>query len=73
MPLTLNDLKPGSAGKIKGFADDLLANRMLSMGLLPGKTIEVIRYAPLGKGFYVKCNGIYIALRKQEATCILLN
>jgi Fe2+ transport system protein FeoA len=42
------------------------------MGVLPGSSIEMIREAPFGFAYYVKVNGVRIALREEEAANILL-
>ncbi len=42
------------------------------MGILPGSRVEVIRFAPFGGGCYVKADNLLIALRKEEATGIIL-
>lgn len=44
----------------------------MAMGILPGSRIELVRKSPLGGGWFVKVDNTYIALRKQEAACIVL-
>lgn len=43
----------------------------MSMGVLPGSRIDLIRKAPLGGGWYVKIDRQFIALRKEELDCIV--
>jgi ferrous iron transport protein A len=49
-----------------------VACRLISMGLVPGCTIEILRKAPFGGGWYVKSDGLHIAMRSEEACCIVL-
>ncbi len=65
-------LKPGMKGTIYYFSDEQVGSRLLTMGILPGSNIEVVRKAPLGGGIFVKVDGNYLALRKQEAASIIL-
>lgn len=63
----------GQIGTIVQFTDERLASKLLSMGILPGSQLELVRRAPLGGGWYVKVeNRQYVALRKQELACIVM-
>jgi Fe2+ transport system protein FeoA len=42
------------------------------MGVLPGAVIEMVRKSPFGDAFYIKVDGIRLALRNEEAQSILL-
>lgn len=55
-----------------GFSNDQVGSKLLAMGVLPGSKIRVVREAPFGGGIVVKVDNNYLALRKQEAACILL-
>ena len=64
----LNDLKPGSKGKIKKVdGQGNLKRRLLDMGILPGSPVEVIKLAPLGDPVDIKIKGYHLSLRKEEA------
>ena len=64
----LNDLKPGSRGKIKKvYGQGNLKRKLLDMGILPGAAIEVIKLAPLGDPVDIKIKGYHLSLRKEEA------
>lgn len=69
-PVTL--VKKGVKGVVRGFKDDFLAQKLMSMGILPGTKIEFVRVAPLGGACYVKADNLILALRKTEALGILL-
>ncbi|MDX1941471.1 MAG: FeoA family protein [Saprospiraceae bacterium] len=67
-----NALKPGKSGIVSQFSDDQLGSKLLTMGVLPGSQVEIVREAPFGGGVVIKVDNNYLALRKQEAECILL-
>lgn len=70
---TLKDLKPGERAMIAEVrAQGFLRRRILEIGLVPGRELEMIRYAPLGNPIEIKINGCYISLRQQEAQSIVL-
>lgn len=64
--------KPGTAGIVAQFTNEQIGSKLLAMGILPGSRLEVVREAPFGGGLVVKVDNNYLALRKQEAACILL-
>lgn len=68
----LSELKAKTKGSILGFTDELISSRLLTMGILPGSQIELIRKAPLRGGFYIKFDNQRIALRSIEAASILV-
>lgn len=71
--LTLNKLCPGERARISEVkAQGFLRRRILEMGLVPGRELEMIRYAPLGNPIEIKLNGSYISLRQNEAQSIVL-
>ena len=63
-------MKVGEKKWITGFSDDVLAGRLLELGVLPGKVLEVVRSAPFNGAYYVKVDGHAIALRKEELVAI---
>jgi ferrous iron transport protein A len=69
---TLSSLAVGTCGKISQFTDDKMASKMLSMGILPGKALKLIRRAPFGGGLYIKVEDNNIAVRNIEAQNILI-
>ena len=68
----LSAAMPGKGGLISHFLNEQVASKLMSMGILPGSRVELIRKSPLGGGWFVKVDNSYIALRKQEAACIVL-
>ena len=68
MVMTLNELKPGTCGRIcacRGISD-----RLCELGLLPGAFVEVVRIAPLGDPIAVKLKDCQIAIRRSDASRI---
>ncbi len=64
----LSELNPGEYGIVKGVSGrGALHRRLLSMGLLPGAIVRVVRKSPLGDPIEYEIRGFFISLRKQEA------
>ncbi|MEM6724982.1 MAG: FeoA family protein [Bacteroidota bacterium] len=59
-------------GIISHFSDELIGAKMMAMGILPGSQIEFIRKSPFGGACYLKIDQQYLAVRIQEAACIVL-
>ena len=72
--LSLKNLKVGDLGKIIGFEPEGKAyrKRLLAMGLTPGTTFSVTRFAPLGDPVEIKLRGFSLTLRKHEAAVVLI-
>ena len=69
---TILDLKLHESALTIAFSNPELACKLTSMGLLPGTRIEMVRHAPFGSAYYIKVDGIRMALREEEAQSILL-
>ncbi len=69
---TIKDLKINESAKAIAFEDSNLACKLTSMGVLPGTRIEMIRTSPFGSAYYVKADGVRLALREEEAESVLL-
>lgn len=70
---TVNDLKPGEKGLIKEIkAPYVLKKRLMDLGILKGSFVEMIKSAPLGDPIEIKSNGIFFALRRSEAECLII-
>lgn len=67
----LSHMTLGQSGVVEGFvgeSDD--CERIVEMGVTPGETVEVVRYAPLGDPIEIKVRGYNLSIRKQEASFI---
>ena len=54
-------------------ATELLRERMLALGVTKGTNIEVIRRGPSGDPTVYDIRGAMIALRKEEASLIMIS
>lgn len=71
MTKPLSDLKPGEKGIVTYVSGQgAIQRRILDIGLVPGTTVEVEKYAPLGDPMQVKLLSFQLTLRKREASCI---
>ncbi|GAA5221437.1 FeoA family protein [Membranihabitans marinus] len=68
--IDLSQLKTYTPALIHQIHNSFCEVRLLELGFLPGKKIEVIRKSPFGHTFYIKTNSGCFALRKNEASSI---
>ena len=68
----LTDLQENQWGEIAQFSDELMASRMISMGILPGSHIYMMKKAPMQGGVCFKIDNNKVALRCSEANTILI-
>lgn len=65
--MTLKDGKPGMTLKIVKINESDLKQRMMTMGLIPGTKVKVLRSAPLGDPIAIGVRSYNLALRKADA------
>ncbi|WP_334110467.1 FeoA family protein [Thermodesulfitimonas autotrophica] len=70
--VTLDALLPGRRGKITAVKKGVLYRRLLTLGLVPGTVVAVVRRAPFGDPVAYLVRGYCLALRRQEAATILV-
>ncbi|MFN7118372.1 MAG: ferrous iron transport protein A [Saprospiraceae bacterium] len=68
----LSQMKPGTSGFVAQFTNEQLGCKLLAMGVFPGSQVQIVRKAPFGGSLFLKVDNNYLALRQQEAACILL-
>ncbi len=68
--MTLQDISPGTTVRIDSVGDSQLKNRLMTMGLIPGTRVEVLRSAPLGDPIAVRLRSYNLALRRDDASQI---
>lgn len=68
----ISKLKEGNTGRIAHFTDDQIAGKLMTMGVLPGSQVKVVRIAPFSGGYYLKIDGINMVVRFKEANSIVL-
>ena len=69
---TIPDLKINESARTISISDAALACKLTAMGVLPGTRIEMVRTSPFGNAYYIKVDGVRIALREEEPASILL-
>ena len=69
----LSNIEVGGSGVIVQFMDNTIAGKLMTMGVLPGSRVKVIRKAPFKGGLYLKIDGSNMVLREKEAETIILS
>ncbi|OUD15024.1 FeoA family protein [Thioflexithrix psekupsensis] len=72
MTTHLSDLKIGEMGRVVGIEKQQKAYRqkLLAMGLTPGTSFSVVRYAPMGDPVEIQVRGFSLSLRQGEAQAL---
>jgi Fe2+ transport system protein FeoA len=72
--VNLTDLKKGDRVRVVGYhqKSDNYAQRLRSLGLIPGTQALVKRFAPLGDPIELHFRGSRLTLRPAEAQCLIL-
>ena len=67
---TIADLSVGEKGIIQDISFDNVPLKLLEMGCLPGKEVELMQIAPFQDPLYIRVNGSHLAIRKETAELI---
>jgi ferrous iron transport protein A len=67
---TIANLSVGEKGIIQDISYDSVPLKLLEMGCLPGKEVELIQIAPMKDPLYIRVNGSHLAIRKETAELI---
>lgn len=68
--MLLRDVSVGDEGILDVSADapaDATMQRLMSMGLVPGVSVKVIRVAPLGDPIMLEVSGYQVCVRRRES------
>ncbi|HAU7910368.1 TPA: ferrous iron transporter A [Escherichia coli] len=60
---------PDTAWKITGFSHEIspaYRQKLLSLGMLPGSSFNVVRVAPLGNPIHIETRRVSLVLRKKD-------
>ena len=69
--VALDDLSPGQTGVIVSLdGDEMIARRLMELGLVPGTPVEVVRRAPLGDPVELRLRQVHLSIRRAEASHI---
>ncbi len=72
MITSIDQLEVGEKGIICEIALDNIPLKLLEMGCLPGKTVELLQKAPLKDPLYIRVNGSHLAIRVATAKLIAI-
>lgn len=68
--MLLSQLKKGEKAVIKDFDIQFVPIKLVELGCLPEKEVELIQVAPLGCPFYFLINDTRVVIRKEMAELI---
>lgn len=68
--MTLNEARPGMMVKIEQIENSLIKGRLMSMGIINGAKVKVLRSAPCGDPMAVSVRSAVLALRLADASKI---
>jgi ferrous iron transport protein A len=68
----LSNLLKGESAIIDSFNDEVIKQKLLEMGCLPGEKITIDRFAPLGCPMAILINGATLGIRMEEAESIFV-
>lgn len=69
--ITAEKIPPGTSAIIKELSgDSQLKRRLMEMGVIPGSSITLLRWAPLGDPAECRIRGYKLSLRRSEAALI---
>jgi len=69
---SLAEMKPGDAGIIENYQDDLASVPLMELGFLPGAMVRMYSIAPFGDPLTFELGGAMMSLRKTDAANVLL-
>jgi len=69
MAIEFSELKVGDQARVVSCDAEggQQALRLMSMGVVPGTTLKVVRVAPLGDPIEIRVRGFHLSLRREEA------
>ncbi len=68
--VTIAQMQVGQKGVICDIAIDKIPLKLLEMGCLPGKEVQLIQRAPFNDPLYIRVNGSHLAIRVETAELI---
>lgn len=71
--MTLNSVNSGTSVKIEYLENSPLKERLMSMGLVPGTIIKVLRSAPLGDPMAIRVRSYNLSMRLNDAQKIIVS
>ncbi len=68
--VTLKDGRQGMTLKVKSIGDSELKQRLMTMGLIPGTKVTVLRSAPFGDPIAIGIRSYHLAMRRDDAEMV---
>lgn len=65
--MTLKDAKPGMTVRVESLEPSDLKQRLMSLGLIKGTVVKVLRSAPLGDPMAISLRSYNLSLRLADA------
>jgi ferrous iron transport protein A len=72
MEKTLSNMAIGESCVIESFTDEVMKQKLLEMGCLPGEIITIDRLAPLGCPMAIDVSGYTLSIRMDEADHVIV-
>lgn len=67
----LSDMLVGESGKVLAIhGTGTIKHRLVDMGIVPGTSVQVVKYAPLADPLEIKVKNFQLSLRVSEAATI---
>jgi Fe2+ transport system protein FeoA len=72
--MTLDELESGQSGRVVSIdCENIAAKRLMEMGVVPGIQISVLKSAPFGDPIEIRLLGYNLAVRRNEASSIVVS
>ena len=68
--MTLKDADTGMKLRVVSIGESLLKQRLMTMGLIPGTEIKVLRSAPFGDPIAIGLRSYNLAMRRDDAALV---
>ena len=65
--MTLKDGSPGMTVRIDALGESKLKSRLMTMGLIPGTRVRILRSAPMGDPIAISIRSYNLAIRREDA------
>ena len=68
--MTLKEAKPGMKLRVLDLKQSKLKQRLMTMGLIPGTEVRVLRSAPFGDPIAIGLRAYNLAMRREDAESV---
>lgn len=69
---TLNEIQIGQPARIASYKNLSIASRLMSMGIIPGTEVKIIRTTFGGSTYFLQFPQLSLAMRKDEVEQIVI-